>query len=73
MLAVMVSIGLLFTMVWHVSTFTLITCTIQEPSLLYSFQLICVDELKSDYRNPMDFCKNLNRVIGCVLWYICCY
>lgn len=42
MLAVMVSIGLLFTMVWH---------------------LICVDELKSDYRNPMDFCKTLNRLV----------
>lgn len=29
------------------------------PSL---FQLIMVDELKNDYRNPLDFSKNLNRV-----------
>ena len=25
-------------------------------------QLIMVDELKNDYRNPVDFCQNLNRV-----------
>ena len=31
-------------------------------NLLLSQQLIVVDELKNDYRNPMDFAKNLNRV-----------
>ena len=25
-------------------------------------QLIMVDELRNDYRNPVDFCQNLNRV-----------
>ena len=25
-------------------------------------QLIMLDELKNDYRNPVDFCQNLNRV-----------
>ena len=28
----------------------------------YEYQLIAVDELKNDYRNPVDFCQNLNRV-----------
>ena len=26
------------------------------------FQLIAVDELKNDYRNPVDFCQGLNKV-----------
>ena len=30
-------------------------------------QLILVDELKNDYRNPMDFAKVMNRVRTCVL------
>ena len=31
--------------------------------VVYStMQLIMVDELKNDYRNPVDFCQNLNRV-----------
>lgn len=30
--------------------------------LFLSLQLIMVDELKNDYRNPVDFCQNLNRV-----------
>ena len=27
-----------------------------------TLQLIMLDELKNDYRNPVDFCQNLNRV-----------
>ena len=37
-----------------------------------SFQLIAVDELKNDYRNPVDFCQNLNRASAVVfqLYYM---
>lgn len=36
-------------------------------------QLIMLDELKNDYRNPVDFCQNLNRVkVLCgSLWTFC--
>lgn len=27
------------------------------------WHLIAVDELKNDYRNPVDFCQNLNRLV----------
>ena len=30
--------------------------------IIVTLQLIMVDELKNDYRNPVDFCQNLNRV-----------
>ena len=36
-----------------------------EPAMMHMRpfpQLIMVDELRNDYRNPMDFCQNLNRV-----------
>lgn len=39
-------------------------CSIKEYctcDLHSSQQLIAVDELKNDYRNPVDFCQNLNR------------
>lgn len=42
LLAMILAIGLLFLMVWH---------------------LIMLDELKNDYRNPVDFCQNLNRLV----------
>ncbi|XP_019864253.1 PREDICTED: uncharacterized protein LOC100638501 [Amphimedon queenslandica] len=42
LLVMLVSIGLLFMMVWH---------------------LIMVDELKNDYRNPVDFASNQNMLV----------
>lgn len=42
LLVMVIAIGLLFMMVWH---------------------LIMVDELKNDYRNPVDFSSNLNMLI----------
>lgn len=42
LVAMIISIVLLFIMVWH---------------------LIMVDELKNDYRNPLDFCQTMNRLV----------
>ena len=37
-----------------------LSCVIKIGKLF--IQLIMLDELKNDYRNPVDFCQNLNRV-----------
>lgn len=37
----------------------------------YVTQLIAVDELKNDYRNPVDFCQGLNRVCVIQPYFFC--
>ena len=39
--------------------------TLYSPSMtVNSIQVICIDELRTDYKNPIDQCTNLNQVCG---------
>ncbi len=31
------------------------------------YTVICIDELRTDYKNPIDQCSNLNQV-SCLVW-----
>ena len=62
LLVMVIAIGLLFMMVWHVSGTRNYMYTQEQTSCICFLQLIMVDELKNDYRNPVDFSSNLNMV-----------
>jgi len=64
-LAILVSISLIFFAIWNVSMRKPLQCNLLQLSHLFlccSGQIIAFDDLKTDYKNPVDLCNNLNPV-----------
>jgi hypothetical protein len=58
----LLDIGLIFLMVWNVRTTETISLTLSFHLSCLLVQIICFDELKTDFRNPVDLCNSLNPV-----------
>lgn len=64
-LAILVSISLIFFAIWNVSMRKPLQCNLLQLSHLFLCcfgQIIAFDDLKTDYKNPVDLCNNLNPV-----------
>lgn len=48
---------------WDFYVFLLVMICAIVLLFLMVWHLIAVDELKNDYRNPVDFCHNLNKLV----------
>lgn len=72
-LAILISIALIFFAIWNVS---MCFCYTFDHNVDYwgrccliVFQIIAFDDLKTDYKNPVDLCNNLNPV--CWRCFVC--
>ena len=64
-LAILISIALIFFAIWNVSMRKPLQCNLFHLSYFFVCcfgQIIAFDDLKTDYKNPVDLCNNLNPV-----------
>ena len=58
----LLDIVLIFLMVWNVRTEIFLCSCFRFVCSTLLIQIICFDELKTDFRNPVDLCNSLNPV-----------